>query len=113
MDATRFRIELEDRIKALPHKADNRDRDTQAVFNRLATYESIKEGTSVLELVSWKATIDENRNRRARVDGNISYKDNRAVSIVELILLSGTCCHNCCLNEQTIFVLEIIAGVPL
>ena len=41
------------------------------LYDRLATYESIKEGTSVLELALWKAKIDESSCKRARVDSEV------------------------------------------
>ena len=50
------------------------------MYDTLATYESIKEGTSVLELALWKAKIDEGRNKRARVEGDDSYKDRCRVN---------------------------------
>ena len=76
----RWREELEDGISTLPEKVGNRDRDTQAVYERLATYESIKEGTSVLELAVWKAEIDKGRNKRQRVEGEDSYKEQCRVN---------------------------------
>jgi len=80
LDIARWRIDLDNRIGSLPKIAKNRDRDIQGVYDRLATYESIKEGTSVLELALWKMKIDEGRNKRARVDGEISYRDQCRVS---------------------------------
>jgi len=78
LDIRRWCTELENSIKSLSNSLEekkNRDRDTQAIYDRLATYESIKEGTSVLELVLWKTKIDTNRNKRARVDSQVSYRD--------------------------------------
>jgi len=75
---SRWSDELENSIKSLhntTHGAKNRDRDTQAVYDRLETYESIKEGTSIIELVLWKAKIDEGRKKRARVEGGDSYRE--------------------------------------
>ena len=70
---SRWTVELENFIKFLPEIAKNRDRDTQKVYDRLATYESIKEGTSVLELTLWKLKINEDR-KKARVDSEVSHK---------------------------------------
>ena len=69
----RWRMDLENTNDLFTH-AKNRDRDTLAVYDRLATYESIKEGTSVLEMALWKAKLDESRNKRARVDGEVNYR---------------------------------------
>ena len=76
----RWHEELEDGISTLPEKVGNRVRDTKTLYDRLATYESIKEGTSVLELAVWKAEIDVGRNKRARVDGDGSYKEQCRVN---------------------------------
>ena len=88
---SRWRVDLEHCIKSLPdntHEAKNRDRDTQTVYNRLATYESIKEGTSVLELATWKANID-GSNKRARIDGEVGYKAQcRINSGADIIILN-------------------------
>jgi len=70
----RWRIDLENYIDGVSKKAGHRDRETRAVYDRLTTYESIKEGTSVLELALWKAAIDERHNKRAKVEGDDSYK---------------------------------------
>ena len=71
----KWRKELENSIASLPVLGRSRDRDTQTVYNRLASYESIKEGTSVLELALWKAKTDMNRDKRAKVDSEISYRE--------------------------------------
>ena len=76
----KWRIDLENRISGLPKIAKNRDRDIQEVYDRLATYESIKESTPLLELALWKAKIDECRNKRARTDGEVSYRGQCRVS---------------------------------
>ena len=70
--------ELENSIDAV--RKNGRDRDTQSVYDMLATYESIKEGTPVLELALWKAKINEDRNKRARVDSDVSYKEQCRVN---------------------------------
>ena len=80
LDISKWNIDLENCIKLLPDVDDetndrDREEETQAVYNRLATYESIKEGTSVLELALWKAKIDTNRNKKAKIDGDVSYRD--------------------------------------
>ena len=59
----------------LPMNIASRERDTQAVYDRLAAYEIAKEATSVLELALWKAKIDESRSKRTRVDSGMSYRD--------------------------------------
>ena len=94
----RWREELEHSMNALLKVTRFRDRDTQAVYDRLATFESIKEGTSVLELALWKHKMDESTlssnakstgqsNKRARVDTNISdgrqqYRINCGANVV-------------------------------
>jgi len=70
-----WREELENSIASLPVLGRSRDRDTKAVFDRLSTYESIKEGTSVLELALWKAQNDESRGKRARMSEDNSYRE--------------------------------------
>ena len=71
---SRWHEELENSISVLFMATTSRDRDTQAIYDRLATYESIKEGTSILELALWKYKIEESRNKRARVGGEVSYR---------------------------------------
>jgi len=83
LDITKWRIDLENSISILSlpgYNGSNREVDTQLVYDRLATYESIKEGTSVLELALWKAKIDEGRNKRARVGEDVSYKEQCRVN---------------------------------
>ena len=75
LDIAKWRKDLENIINAFPVVEKGRDDNAWAVYNKLATYESIKEGTSVLELVLWKAKIDERRNKRARVGGEVDYRD--------------------------------------
>jgi len=72
---SRWHEELENSISVLFMATTSRDRDTQEVYDRLATYESIKEATSVLELALWKAKVNESCNKRARVEGGDSYKE--------------------------------------
>ena len=72
---SRWRVDLENCIKSLPKEAQNRVSDTQAVYERLAAYEIAKEGTSVLELALWKSKTDMNRDKRAKVDSEISYRE--------------------------------------
>ena len=76
LDVKRFQEDLKNSISILSgYNGSRREVDTKAVYRRLATYESIKEGTSVLELALWKAKIDEGHIKRAKVDGeDISYK---------------------------------------
>ena len=73
--------ELENNISTFPDDKDTfpkqtykREEDTKALYDRLATYESIKEGTSIIELALWKAKVDDSRNKRARIDEDVSYK---------------------------------------
>ena len=68
---TRWSVELEKSINKIIVVG---RRNAQAVYQKLATYESIKEGTYILELAIWKANISSIRNKRARVDGEVSYK---------------------------------------
>ena len=79
----RWREELEDRINTLPENANYGMREVRArkLYDRLATYESMKEGTSILELALWKTKIDESRNKKARVSGeDISYKEQSRIN---------------------------------
>ena len=87
LNVRRWRIELEKCVNEFPDKPSLREEEARAVFAKLETYESLKEGTSVLELALWKAKIDEmdstnnystglvQCNKRARVDNEVSYKD--------------------------------------
>ena len=87
LSVSKWRVDLENRITALPdevnyrdEKVKNREGDIKGLYDKLATYESIKEATSVLELTLWKAKNDD-RNRRARVTGeDISYKEQCRVN---------------------------------
>ena len=78
----------------------------KSIHTDVITPKLIIEGQSTLPLTSFYADV-------VPVSQMKPVSKRRTYNLVELILLSGTCCHNCCLNEQTIFVLEIIAGAPL
>jgi len=80
LDVPTWREELETGINDISNVGSFRVRDTQAVYDRLTTYESIKEATSVLELALWKAKIDESRSKRAKVDEDVSYKEQCRVN---------------------------------
>ena len=73
LDVTRFQEDMKNCIDEVGEEISREE--VCAVYDRLAIYESIKEGTSILELSLWKAKIDENRNKRARADGDVSYKE--------------------------------------
>lgn len=76
---SRWRVDVEDSANAFFKGGSQRERETKSLYAKLATYESIKEGTSVLELALWKAKIDESRNKRARID-EVSYRDRCRVN---------------------------------
>ena len=81
LDISKWRIDLENSMSILSgFNASNREVDTRAVHDRLAAYESIKEGTSVLELALWKAKIDAGHIKRAKVDSDVSYKEQCRVN---------------------------------
>jgi len=67
--------DLKDIISNFPEGANKREAGTKALYDRLDTYESIKEGTPVLELALWRAKLDEGRNKRARTDDEVSYRE--------------------------------------
>jgi hypothetical protein len=77
---------LEKSITSLPQYAKFIDKKALAVYDRLATYESIKEGTSILELALWKAKIDENSNKRAGVDGEVDYSECRINCKADIVI---------------------------
>ena len=79
LDVKRFQGDMEDCINGVSEEK-GREEDTQAVYDRLAAYESIKEATSVLELALWKAKVDEVHDKRARIDGEVSYREQCRVS---------------------------------
>ena len=80
LNVTRFCEDVESSINSLPVEGKRRDDDVQSVYDRLAAYESIKEGTSVLEMALWRAKIDEGQNKKARVEGDVSYRDQCRVN---------------------------------
>ena len=75
LSVEKWRKDLENYIDGLSKDAEGREEDTRAVYDQLANYESVKEGTSILELALWKTKIDESRNKRARIDADVSYKE--------------------------------------
>ena len=79
LDVKRFQVDMENSINAVS-LAKGREEDTRAIYDRLAAYEITKEGASILELALWKAKLNESRNKRARVDGEVSYRDQCRVS---------------------------------
>ena len=92
LDVKRWRLELENSTNEFPDKASLRGEGARALYAKLETYESLKEASPVLELALWKAKIDEmdstnndstglvQCNKRARVDNEISYKDQCRIS---------------------------------
>ena len=74
LNITKWQVDMENYI-ALPMNLASRESNTQAIYDRLATYESIKEGTSILELALWKAKIGESRSNEARVSGEVRSRD--------------------------------------
>ena len=76
----RWLTDMENMISTIHKNVKFRVGDTKAVYDRLATYEIAKEGTSVLELALWKTKIDEVRNKRARVSGDISYREQSRIN---------------------------------
>jgi len=80
LNVTRFCEDVESSINSLPVEGKRRDDDVQSVYDRLSTYESIKDGTSVLEMALWRAKIDEGHNKKARVEGDVSYRDQCRVN---------------------------------
>ena len=83
LNVRKWRIEFEKCINEFPDKASVREEEARALYAKLETYESLKEGTSILELALWKAKIDDfvSRNggqccnKRARINNEVSYKD--------------------------------------
>ena len=71
--------------KVMHHKAVYRERYAITLYERLATYESIKEGTSVLELVLLKAKI-EARRQEARGDRNAGHDQCRFNSGANIVI---------------------------
>ena len=88
LNVSRWRIELEKCVNEFPDKASLREDETRAVFAKLELYESLREGTSVLELALWKAKIDEfasrdssqRCNKRARIDIGVSQREQCRIS---------------------------------
>jgi len=68
--------------------------EVSAIYDKLATYESIKEATSVLELALWKAKIDESRNKRARGE-DVSYKEQCRVNCGADIIIRNVLPYLC------------------
>eukprot|EP00571_Detonula_confervacea_P000103 CAMPEP_0172326988 /NCGR_PEP_ID=MMETSP1058-20130122/58221_1 /TAXON_ID=83371 /ORGANISM="Detonula confervacea, Strain CCMP 353" /LENGTH=582 /DNA_ID=CAMNT_0013043905 /DNA_START=106 /DNA_END=1855 /DNA_ORIENTATION=+ len=53
----RWRIEMENSVNEFPDRAFFREEDTRQFYSKLSSYETLKEATSLLELVLWKANI--------------------------------------------------------
>ena len=77
LDIEICRIDLEKRIDSFPDKTNLREDKAKELYSILATHESIKEGTSILELALWKAKIDDICNEN---DGDVSYRDQCRVN---------------------------------
>ena len=90
LNVMRFCLDLEDRIETFPKiqgrtfitKKGRRHHNARDIYHILATYESIKEGTSILELALWKAAIDDSHNKRSRVDIKEQCRINCGADIV-------------------------------
>jgi len=94
----RWREELENRVSSLPRyglRVSKREEDTKAVYDRLFTYESIKEATSVLELALWKTKIDDSRNKRTRTEENDSYKEQCRINCGADIIIRNVLPYLC------------------
>ena len=73
LDVERFQEDMKNCIDEVGEEISREE--VCIVYERLAIYESIKEGTLILELSLWKAKIDESRNKRPRVDEDVSYRE--------------------------------------
>ena len=93
LDVRKWRLELDKCVNEFPDEASLREGGARALFDKLALYESLKEAAPVLELALWKAKINEmvstsngetglvrQCNKTARVDNEISYKDQCRIS---------------------------------
>ena len=92
LDVTKWRLELENSTNEFPDKASLRREGARTLYAKLELYESLKEAAPVLELALWKAKIDEmgptnndstglvQCNKRARVENEITYKDQCRIS---------------------------------
>ena len=87
LDVRRWRLELEKGVNEFPFEAYLREGGARALFDKLALYESLKVGTSVLELALWKTKIDEfvlrgsgQCNKRARIDIDMSQREQCRLS---------------------------------
>jgi len=79
LNVKRFCEDMESSVSTFSEKV-QRETSARKLYDRLTTYESIKEGTSVLELALWKDKIDMDRNKKARVDGEVSHKEQCRVN---------------------------------
>jgi len=87
LNVRRWRIELEKCVNEFPDNGYVREKGAKALYAKLETYESLKEGTSVLELALWKTKIDEfvlrgsgQCNKRARIDIDMSQREQCRMS---------------------------------
>ena len=94
LDVRKWRLELDKSTNEFPDEVSLREGKARALFDKLALYESLKEAAPVLELALWKAKINEivstpnngetglvqQSNKRARVENEISYKEQCRIS---------------------------------
>ena len=103
LGTSRWRVDLTNCINKIREEK-GREEDTKAIFDRLTSYESIEEGTSVLELALWKAKIEESSsNKRTKVGReDISYKEQCRVNSGASVVIRNVLPYLMPPNEMTI-----------
>ena len=103
----RWQEEIENRVNNLPDKASVRSEDmsfrkdhVRALCARLATYELLKEATSLLELALWKSKIGESASsvhchKKAKVGITVSHKEQCRINCGADIMLRNVFPYLC------------------
>ncbi len=71
---SRWRADLEEDIRLLPRQADTADKCARELYDKLNSFERIKEATSLLELALWKANLTDRCHKKTRIDNETRYR---------------------------------------
>jgi hypothetical protein len=71
---SKWHEELEEDIRLLPRQADAADKCARELYDKLNSFERIKEATSLLELALWKANMTDSCHKKTRIGNETRYR---------------------------------------
>lgn len=71
----KWHAELEEDIRLLPTKVNAAEKCIKDLYDKLSSFERIKEATSLLELALWKVNITGSCHKKTRINNEASYRN--------------------------------------